>query len=234
MAIGDQIARLREARGWKRPELARLMGTSTQQIERLEKGQRKVNEDWIARAAAALEVEPSQLMTDDPAPIAPTQNAQPFKYDAPSFERMAENLPIYGSALGSEKYVDGEAIEQTMLNSGDVVGYLKRPVILNGRTDVYGLWVQGHSMDPVFCAGSTIIAEMKRPPRIGDDVVVYLRPDGHEDDGERARAVLVKRLVKRSASFVELQQYSPGITFRLDMAEILRIDRIMTLGDLLS
>ena len=82
-------------------------------------------------------------------------------------------------------------------------------------------------------AGSTIIAEMRRPPRIGDDVVVYLRPEGDDDDGHRARAVLVKRLVRRGTNWIELEQFSPSATFRLEMTQYVRIDRVMTLGDLL-
>lgn len=63
MAGGNNIAALREARGWKRPKLAELMGTSTQQVERLEKSQRRLTQDWIERAARALEVSPADIIT---------------------------------------------------------------------------------------------------------------------------------------------------------------------------
>lgn len=59
----NNIAALREAKGWKRPQLAKLMGTSTQQVERLEKSQRRLTQDWIERAAAALDVEPVAIFT---------------------------------------------------------------------------------------------------------------------------------------------------------------------------
>lgn len=234
MTVGERIATVREVRGWKRPELARRMGTTPQQLERLEKGQRRISEEWLNRAAQALEVSPAELLQDGEVSLSPSQNAQPFKYEGPSLLRVPESLPIYGTALGAEKIVDSDAIEQTMLNTGEIVGYLKRPAILNERTDVYGLYVQGHSMEPAFSAGATIVAETKRPPRIGDDVVVYLRPDDHEDDGNRARCVLVKRLIRRSASFVELEQFNPFRTFRVQMDDVVRIDRVMTLGDLLT
>lgn len=237
MEAGEKIAELRGRRGWSRPELARRMATTPQQLERLEKGQRRLTMDWLQRAAVALETDVTTLVADADlsAVAAGAPNATPFKYEGASSQRMAENLPIYGTAIGTERLFDGDAVEQTMLNSGDTVGYLKRPTMLNGRGDVYGLYVQGSSMDPVFCEGATIVAETKRPPRIGDDVVVYLRPDDHnEDDGLRSRAVLVKRLVRRSGTWIELQQFSPALTFKIETADIVRVDRVMTLGDLLG
>lgn len=243
MTPGEIMAALREREGWKRPELARRMNTSTQQIERLEKGQRKFSTEWLERAASALGV-PSATFLDQAVVFSATasdnhavsvqSNAAPFQYEGASLERMYDDLPIFGTALGAARYFNGDAIEQTELNSGDVVGYLKRPVMLNGRSDVYGLYVHGSSMTPVYPEGATLVAEMRRPPRIGDDVVVYLRPQGDDDDGQRARAVLVKRLVKRAHNWVELEQFNPAVTFRLDATEIVRIDRVMTLGDLLS
>ncbi len=242
MQAGERIALFREQRGWKRPDLAAAMGTSTQQVERLEKGQRRLTEDWLRRAADALGVDPRMLLSDDPvppldaAPMPPRSavNATAYRFEGASLDRVREDLPIYGTALGAEKTVEGVAIEQTYLNTGDIVGYLKRPVILNDKPDSYGLYVAGESMYPVFRDGEPIVAEMKRPARVGDDVVVYLRANGDDDDGATARAVLVKRLIKKTSTFIELQQFSPAITFRIEMCEVLRIDRVLDREDLLT
>jgi SOS-response transcriptional repressor LexA len=161
-------------------------------------------------------------------------NAIPIEMEGASRERMVADLPVFGTALGASRIISGEAVEQTTLNQGDIVSYAKRPTILNGRIDAYGLYVVGSSMYPVHPEGSTILVEKKRPPRVGDDVVVYLRANGDDDDGERARAVLVKRLVRRTAQYIELEQFTPAIIFRIDNREVLRVDRVMTLGDLLS
>ena len=59
----NNIAKLREARGWARPELAKRMGTSAQQVERLEKGQRGLRANWIEKAALALGVPPADIIT---------------------------------------------------------------------------------------------------------------------------------------------------------------------------
>jgi|LULJ01.1.fsa_nt_gb SOS-response transcriptional repressor LexA len=164
-------------------------------------------------------------------------NASPFALEGASMDRMIQDLPVYGTALGAERVLEGQAIEQASLNTVDIIEYKKRPTILNGRNDVYGLYMQGNSMDPLHADGSIVLAERKRPPRSGDSVVVYLRSNGEgdlADDGESARMVMVKRLVKRTAHFVELFQFEPIKTFRVPMDDVLRIDRVLTLDDLLD
>lgn len=226
----NNLMQLRKSVGWSRPQLAERMGTSTQQIEKLEKGLRRLTLDWIERAAAALNVPVAAVITSD----VPIPNARPIMLEGASAERMREDLPIYGTALGAPKLVDGEAIEQTQLNQGDVVGYAKRPVLLNGRADAYALYVVGQSMAPKYDEGEMILAETKRPARIGDDVVVYLRVQSEDDDGQRARAALIKRLARKTAVYIELEQFTPAIRFRIPIEEITRIDRVLTLSDLLG
>jgi len=63
MSSTNNIQRFREERGWKRPELARRMRTSPQQIERLEKGMRDLRLDWIDRAAEAFGVTPAEIIS---------------------------------------------------------------------------------------------------------------------------------------------------------------------------
>lgn len=163
----------------------------------------------------------------------PEQNAKPFRMEESSGQRMNRDLPIYGTALGADEIIDGEAIEQTTLNRGEVVEYKKRPPILDGRADVYGLTVQGSSMSPVYHDGRTVYVEARKRPAIGDDAVIYLRsPDDIE--GERIDRVLIKRLVKKTAAFVELEQFTPPKVFRLLMERVHHMDRVLTLDDMIG
>lgn len=160
-------------------------------------------------------------------------DARPFQMEGSSQDRMARDVPVFGTALGAPEVVEGEAIEQTTLNSGEIVTYFRRPGVLNGRTDIYGLFIQGSSMYPRFSEGETAFVETRRPPRVGDDVVVYLRmPD--EELGERASCVLIKRLVRRTGTHVELEQFNPPVTFRLPAQRVARIDRVVPWTELLS
>ena len=167
----------------------------------------------------------------------PPTNAVVQPFEGASMERMRQDIPIIGTALGADRISEKLAIEQTYLYEHEVIGHAKRPVILDGRADVYGLYVQGSSMDPVFEDGALILVDPKRPPRIGENVVVYLRANGEDqegDDGQTSRTVLVKRLARRNGSSIELDQHNPKLTFRLAMSEVLKVHRVMTLADLLS
>lgn len=66
MASVNNIARLREEKRWSRPDLAKRMNTSPQQVERLEKGLRNLRQEWIDRAADALGVTPADIITPLP------------------------------------------------------------------------------------------------------------------------------------------------------------------------
>lgn len=58
----NRIAELRKARKWPRRELASRIGTTPQQIERLEKGMRRLTDVWISRIAAALDTDPASIL----------------------------------------------------------------------------------------------------------------------------------------------------------------------------
>lgn len=62
--LAKNIERLRNEKGWSRPQLgARLTPpTSGQQIEKLEKGDRRLTVDWVEKVAKALGVDPAELI----------------------------------------------------------------------------------------------------------------------------------------------------------------------------
>ncbi|WP_230769510.1 S24 family peptidase [Sphingomonas sp. Leaf4] len=160
-------------------------------------------------------------------------NAQIAPFEGEPIERARDDLPVWGTALGTERMFDGDAVEQTTLNTGEQIEFLKRPAILNGKAFAYALHVQGSSMHPALPDGEVVVACKDMPLSVGDNVVVYLR-DGDDDDGMRTRAVLVKELVRRSASYIELRQYDPRMDFRVPMSEVIRIDRVLTRREMIS
>lgn len=164
----------------------------------------------------------------------PATNAAVQKFEGGSGVTLPHNLPIYGTALGAPREFNGHAVEQTTLNQGEIIDYARRPTVLNGQVGAYGLYVQGESMFPRFNDGDLIfVSSGGRPPRIGDDVVVYMR-DQEDDDGKRASGVLVKRLARRTADFYELQQFNPDISFKIEARRVVKVDRVIPWGELLS
>jgi transcriptional regulator with XRE-family HTH domain len=65
--ISANIQRVREGKGMSRTQLGQRMSppTSSQQIERLEKGQRRLTIEWVERIAKGLGVDPSELITGE-------------------------------------------------------------------------------------------------------------------------------------------------------------------------
>lgn len=61
MCMKNRIKELRSARGITQEKLAELCDTSTPQIQRLESGNRQLNNKWIERISAALNVAPHDL-----------------------------------------------------------------------------------------------------------------------------------------------------------------------------
>lgn len=143
------------------------------------------------------------------------------------------NLPILGTAHGSAMRIDdngGGEVETTIFEPGDVIRMIVRPPVLAGRNDVYALYIQGESMSPRHEPGDLVVVDPAKPPAIGDDVIVQLAEQS--DDDRRIVSVLIKRLVRRSASYIELEQYQPAARFRLPSDRVAHVHRIVRLADL--
>ena len=147
----------------------------------------------------------------------------------PQPQDMLQDIPVYGTALGADAEYGDQAdgmvsVEQVDLNMGEVVDRFRRPPNLLNRRDIYGLYVAGSSMEPAFESGEGILVDPKKPAGSRDYVVVYLRD---RQDTDNAAGVLIKRLVRRSGSFIELEQYNPPLTFRLDARLYRDVHRVM-------
>jgi hypothetical protein len=183
----------------------------------------------LAALAGVLETTTDYLHGTADQPGAGLMPVSEIRALVPKPEDMFQDIPVYGSALGSEQaygdeYDGGAIIEQTDLNMAEVVDRFRRPPALANRRDIYGLYVAGDSMEPAYESGQGIIVDPKRPASARDYVVVYLRD---RQDGDGAAGVLIKRLVRRSASYIELQQFNPPVTFKLEAKLYKEVHRVM-------
>jgi phage repressor protein C with HTH and peptisase S24 domain len=234
---GGRLRWARERTGIDAATMAKLEGLNDKTYRAYENGQ-----NGFAKLAPAfakrLDVPTDWLLSGGPAPdnqpplIDVSSNATPATIETVPPQGLSRDMPMYGSALGAEEVLEGEAIEQTTLNRGEIVEYKRRPPGLAGRSDVYGLYVQGSSMSPRYEDGEIIFVESRRRPAIGEDGVIYLKMPGHEED--LVASVLVKRVVRKTANYLELEQYGPPRTFRIPMDRIERMDRVLSLNDLLG
>lgn len=140
--------------------------------------------------------------------------------DAPRMQvAEAQRVPVLGMA---ECGPDGWS-----LWNGDVIDTIPRPSNLMGAPRAYAVYIVGDSMEPRYYAGEIAHVHPGKPVTIGAFVLVQIRP---EHDGETPKAV-VKRLVKRSATKLTLEQYNPPKKFELKADEIVSIHRVVGSGE---
>lgn len=140
-------------------------------------------------------------------------------------------LPVYGTGYCDDLEIelDGNCvqIEQTMFEPSHVVHMISRPPALVGSEGAYGIYFYGSSMEPRYNQGEIGVVVTTPPPGPGDFVVVQLN-DGNGDDVVH---VLVKRLVRATSSYVELEQLNPAIIFRVERRRVTRMHRIVMSGE---
>jgi len=61
-ALRNRIREIRKSKGLSEVAVAEMVGTSREQIGRLERGERQLTQKWMNRIAAALHVRPSDLL----------------------------------------------------------------------------------------------------------------------------------------------------------------------------
>lgn len=143
-------------------------------------------------------------------------------------EGRGERIPVFGTGYCDDLEIpdDGQVIrvEQTLFEPEHVVQMIERPAALWAAKDAYAIYFHGSSMEPRFDQGGIGIVNPARPPAPGDCVVVQL------NDGSTADVVhvLVKRLVRQTASYVDLEQFNPPLTFRIDRKRVARMHLILT------
>lgn len=176
-------------------------------------------EEMAARNGIDLPRRPSEL---------PPANARIGpEVDLPTRGAMRRDLPIYGTAAGSDG--DGAFI----LNAGDVVDRAYRPPSLVGNTKAYGLYVEGDSMAPAYVHGSFVVADPTKKPRPGDNVIVVIV---HGDNEHAERAAYVKEFVKQSATELHLRQHNPPAVLVFSRSRVVpeSMHRLLTLAELMG
>lgn len=121
-------------------------------------------------------------------------------------------------------------VERIQLELDQVVRFVERPLALAGIRDAYAIDLHGNSMEPAMMQGSLRIVNPRRAPAAGNFVVAQLN-DGN--GGHDVVTVLVKRLVRATSAYVELEQFNPPFTFRLPRQQVVALHRIVEYEELL-
>lgn len=108
------------------------------------------------------------------------------------------DFPIFAAAKGGDGHV---------IVTFDAVEYVKRPAILEGVRDAYGILLTGESMIPAYWPGDMALVHPHLYPSRDSDVVLY-----HVSPTNEAEAI-IKRLVSFNDREWNLKQYNPALEF---------------------
>jgi len=98
-----------------------------------------------------------------------------------------------------------------------------RPASLAGVPSAYAVYVVGASMEPRYFPGELVMIHPGKPVTLGAFVLVQRKP---KHDGDPPLAV-IKRLIKRTASKVTLEQFNPARHFDIKADDIVSIHRVV-------
>ncbi len=126
-------------------------------------------------------------------------------------------IPLCDTSLTGDWGEAGSGIELHSLDRARVIGKVDRPAALAADREAYAVTMIGGSMWPRFRDGRRLLVSPAAPIALGDDVLVQLA----------GGTVLIKELVRRSASQVKLRQFHPDVTFAVEASEVHAIHKIM-------
>lgn len=131
----------------------------------------------------------------------------------------ADRIPVMGVGEGGG--------EGKSLWNGEVVDYVARPPALSGAPNGYATYVIGTSMEPRYHPGEMIFVHPGKPVAIGNYVLVQLKAPA---EGEPPLA-LIKRLAKRTATKIVLEQFNPSKQLEIPARDVVSIHRIVASGE---
>lgn len=194
-----------------------LAGLDRTFIKQIEYGKKKgMRSDSATKLAKVLQCNVAWLMSGegDPAPTLAdsSETVRPnAKMPDSSVDFVAgpRDLPIRGNARGGA--------DAFFLDNGDVQGMAHRPGALIGVTNAFACYMTGDSMEPRYEAGELLYVNPIKPIRPRDYVLLEL--DDHQ--------AYVKRLVRRTAEKIVVEQFNPRKEIIYDAKRVIHIYRVV-------
>ena len=141
-------------------------------------------------------------MIEAPVPVEarPSARASAFKPSiVPGNELVgSRDFPVFAAAQGGDGHV---------IVTFDAVEYVKRPTIVEGVKDAYGILLTGESMVPAYWPGDMALIHPHLQPSRDTDVVLFHVPPAGEAEA------IIKRLVSFNDRDWHLKQYNPAQEF---------------------
>lgn len=218
-------------------QAAERFGLSKSGYIKIEDGDRGLKTDRIAKAAEIYRVDPSviigQITDEELASVAKvsgnsnSSRATSAASDNGSVRLAAEpakplgafkgprDVPVLGTGVCGD---DGD-----FRFNGQTIDYAPRPPGIEGKKDVFVVYVVGDSMAERYEDGDPLYVDPHRRPKPRDIVIVELKAPS---DGEPGSA-FVKRLVRRGGGKIIVEQFNPPKELVFDEDEVARLHRVI-------
>ena len=177
--VGNRIKDWRVKRGWSMQKLAEASATTRSQIDKLERGERRLTVDWMQRLAGPLGCAPAELLPDDGS-------------------NTRSSMPPEGRLIPVRSAARGGADQEMFLEDGPI-DYRPCPAFIQHVNEAYAIYVIGQSMTPMYRPGQLLYVNPHKPLLPGRGVVI----------AKHSRAVIIKELVRQTAFGLVVREYQP-------------------------
>lgn len=191
----NRIKDWRLKRGWSMQQLAEAAATTRSQIDKLERGERRLTVDWMQRIAGPLGCAPADLLPDNDGGGPATLGLH-----SPPAVRL---IPVRSAARGGA--------DQEMFLEDGPIDYRPCPAFVQHVNEAYAIYVVGESMVPMYRPGQLLYVNPHKPLMPGRGVVI----------AKQSKAVLIKEMVKQTAFGLVVREYQPKLReFTIPQADI--------------
>lgn len=247
-ASASRLRQAREAAGFKNAsDAVARFGFRTSTYMAHENGQNGIRSEPALAYARAYGVEPGWLLTgvgQGPQGNQQARNGAGKNSRTASRQRNSTGVHETESA-GAARLYSGERWPRDLrvlgmaecgpdgwsLWNGEVIEMTSRPPNLAGAAQAYAVYVVGSSMEPRYHSGELVYVHPGRPVDAGCYVLVQVKPNEREARSGDAPRAVVKRLVRRSATKVTLEQFNPKKTIELKTGDIISMHRVVGSGE---
>lgn len=222
----SRVDEIRLLRGLSNAELARRSGIESSAQHKIISGKRGLAWRVAQRLAGPLAVEVEDLFApvgtplSAPEPVAASDASRPR---AVTHVPLSRDIPVYGTAQAGPE-------GSFLLNMGDPIDWARRPPNLIDVAGIFAIYVEGDSMAPWRQPGDLVFVHDGRPAAPGCHVIAEVWSPAR---GQPPRAFL-KRLLRRTANRIELEQYNPPAVIELAAECVGRLYRVMEWPEVLG
>lgn len=160
-------------------------------------------------------------------------------YDAPETHvedpAIGIRIPVF-SAKRAKKFIlsddpDGK-LDAMTYETSNPLSYVHLPSAKDPFTRAYGLYLGTATLSPRYDMGELVIVEERRQAMLFDDVIIQVA-DAQRDDKFFTHA-LAGKIAEFGSDSIFLRFLTPERTVEIPYDRIVQIERIMTVGDVLS